>query len=213
MLKLKKIKAEEQEFEFDPSFHTSPTTATYGGGTSSVFGHVKLTDAYREAGGTASASVGASYKALNDAYNDLKAKYDSLNNVLQYWQLSPSGPTGDIGYPVSQVITEVNTFNNRNFNDFEWLCFVLMEGGYVRNSITIPRKVFAYRDIELFYVDSANKQRYVTIKGNAIIENGEYKLSGTTFSVVTSGTDDKINTTSFAIYGFGSTSKTLPYGS
>lgn len=67
---------------------------TYGLGTSSVYGHVKLTDTYNPTTASgASSSVGASQKALKDAYQALltamgqagygdmlKATYDTNNN-------------------------------------------------------------------------------------------------------------------------------------
>ena len=50
-----------------PSAHAA-TATTYGAGTASNYGHVKLSDSYTSSGGAASASVGASSKAVYDAY-------------------------------------------------------------------------------------------------------------------------------------------------
>ena len=55
-----------------PTEHSS-NTLTYGGGTSSNYGHVKLSDSYQTSDGAASASVGASSKALSDAYNEINS--------------------------------------------------------------------------------------------------------------------------------------------
>ena len=54
-----------------PKNHAGSSAATYGGGTASSYGHVKLSDSYTSSGGAAANSVGASSKALVDAYNAL----------------------------------------------------------------------------------------------------------------------------------------------
>ena len=51
---------------------------TYGGGTSSNYGHVKLSDNYTSSDGAASDSVGASSKAVNDSYTSL---YDDIHTT------------------------------------------------------------------------------------------------------------------------------------
>lgn len=53
-----------------PTNHAS-TATTYGAGNASNYGHVKLNDSYTTSGGAASASVGASSKAVVDGYNAL----------------------------------------------------------------------------------------------------------------------------------------------
>ena len=53
-----------------PKSHATNAT-TYGGATATNYGHVKLSDSYTSSGGAASASVGASSKAVVDAYNAL----------------------------------------------------------------------------------------------------------------------------------------------
>lgn len=53
-----------------PTSHAS-TATTYGVGNASNYGHVKLNDSYTQSGGAASASVGASSKAVVDGYNAL----------------------------------------------------------------------------------------------------------------------------------------------
>ena len=56
-----------------PTNHASEET-TYGAGTASTYGHVKLSDSYTtETPKSASESVGASQKALHEAYAELKA--------------------------------------------------------------------------------------------------------------------------------------------
>ena len=50
-----------------PTDHAS-TATTYGGGTASNYGHVKVSDNYTSSAGAAAASVAASSKAVYDTY-------------------------------------------------------------------------------------------------------------------------------------------------
>ena len=54
-----------------PTPHPSSTAETYGAGTGSEFGHVRLSDSYKASDGNADASVAASSYALYQAYNEL----------------------------------------------------------------------------------------------------------------------------------------------
>lgn len=49
------------------------TTTTYGKGTRTIYGHVKLSDTYTSSVGDASSGVAASQKALFDAYSTLSS--------------------------------------------------------------------------------------------------------------------------------------------
>lgn len=65
----------------------SATATTYGGGTASKYGHVKVSDNYTTSDGAASDSVAASSKALNDAYtalNNAKAIEDHASTATTY---------------------------------------------------------------------------------------------------------------------------------
>lgn len=55
--------------------HASTSSSTYGCGTASSWGHVKLSDSYTSSAGAASSGVAASSKALYDAYTTLNAKF------------------------------------------------------------------------------------------------------------------------------------------
>ena len=57
-----------------PTPHPSSTATTYGAGTGSEFGHVRLSDSYKASDGNADASVAASSYALYQAYNELNGK-------------------------------------------------------------------------------------------------------------------------------------------
>ena len=62
--------------------HASSTASTYGAGTASQFGHVKLSDAYLSSGGAAANSVGASSAALNSAYSKINNQLKANNNEI-----------------------------------------------------------------------------------------------------------------------------------
>lgn len=64
--------------------HASTSSSTYGCGTASNFGHVKLSDNYTSSAGAASSGVAASSKALYDAYTTLNAKINSVNGVVLF---------------------------------------------------------------------------------------------------------------------------------
>ena len=58
-----------------PKSHAS-TATTYGAGNASNYGHVKLSDNYTSSAGAASSGVGASSKAVADAYAKLNSEID-----------------------------------------------------------------------------------------------------------------------------------------
>lgn len=74
MAKVKHLKISNASYDIDPMSHAS-TTTTYGGGNSSNYGHVKLSDTYNSNVGGASSSLGASQTAV---YNTYKTFYDRL---------------------------------------------------------------------------------------------------------------------------------------
>lgn len=63
-----------------PTSHASSET-TYGQGTSSNYGHVKLSDSYTSSGGAASAGVAASSKAVADAFDKHQPLSGSANGT------------------------------------------------------------------------------------------------------------------------------------
>lgn len=69
-----------------PTDHAA-TATTYGGGTASNYGHVKVSDSYTSSDGAAADSVAASSKALSDAYSTLnsgKAPEDHASTANTY---------------------------------------------------------------------------------------------------------------------------------
>ena len=60
-----------------PTSHAS-TTTEYGGGDSTHYGHVKVSDNYATSAGTAAQSVAASSKAVSDAYGASKDYMDGI---------------------------------------------------------------------------------------------------------------------------------------
>lgn len=63
-----------------PVLHSS-TDLSYGGGTSSKYGHVKLSDNYISSAGAADSSVGASSKAIFDAFSDIVSRLGSISET------------------------------------------------------------------------------------------------------------------------------------
>ena len=72
-----------------PKSHAT-NALTYGGGTASNYGHVKLSDSYQTSDGAASASVAASSKAVADAYAEINSNlnifpdYDNVEQLLNH---------------------------------------------------------------------------------------------------------------------------------
>lgn len=67
-----------------PTAHATSST-TYGGGTASNYGHIKLSDTYntQQSSVAAANSVGASAKAVQDAYNALNSNLAQVPNYTQ----------------------------------------------------------------------------------------------------------------------------------
>lgn len=61
--------------------HASSST-TFGTGSENLYGHVKLSDSYTSSAGAAAAAVGASSKAVNDAYNANRYSITSLSGTV-----------------------------------------------------------------------------------------------------------------------------------
>ena len=69
-----------------PTAHPSSVATTYGAGTGSEFGHVRLSDSYKASDGNADASVAASSYALYQAYNELNGNL-IFNNIYKHRDL------------------------------------------------------------------------------------------------------------------------------
>lgn len=89
-----------------PKNHAGSSAATYGAGTASNFGHVKLNDSYTSSGGAAANSVGASSKALVDAYaalNSSKIGYTSGIASIADWVAAAN--SHGVGMPFIAIFT------------------------------------------------------------------------------------------------------------
>ena len=75
--------------------HAVSAVGTYGGGTTSLYGHVKLSDTYKtqESGATAANSVGASQNAVYNVYNQLKT---SVNQIASAFTLRSQKGTANL---------------------------------------------------------------------------------------------------------------------
>lgn len=93
----KELKGEitiETTTEAPPINHASNTTQ-YGAGTSSQYGHVKLSDNYTSNSGGAGNSLGASQTALYNAYNSLNSKIADLSTG-KFLPITGGTLTGDL---------------------------------------------------------------------------------------------------------------------
>ena len=101
--------------------HASNTASTYGAGTGSQFGHVKLSDSYLSSGGAATNSVGASSAAVNSAYtkinNQLKANskeiYMDFHNG-KYGINTSANRGADTFIPFNRLEPETITISGRS---------------------------------------------------------------------------------------------------
>ena len=62
--------------------HNSNSPNTYGAGTSSLYGHVKLSDNYSASAGSADQSVGASSQAVYNTYSSSVSRYNDVIGEL-----------------------------------------------------------------------------------------------------------------------------------
>ena len=98
-----------------PNPHAASST-TYGGATATNYGHVKLSDNYTSSAGKAAESVGASSKAVYDAYNSLKTSFqggvDTIYNAFVSAGTTPAGKTpANIATAVNDLISSVKKGN------------------------------------------------------------------------------------------------------
>ena len=117
-----------------PTPHPSSVATTYGAGTGSEFGHVRLSDSYKASDGNADASVAASSYALYQAYNELNSKLSVKGN--EYKDITTDFDNGTFsanldkynpgnyikkaygGVTYVAVLADFNTFYNPGRNDY-----------------------------------------------------------------------------------------------
>ena len=114
-----------------PVAHATSAT-TYGGGTASNYGHVKLSDSYTSSGGAASASVAASSKAVYDAYTALKNSFQAGVDTI-YNAFVKAGTTPTAKTPAA-LSTAVTTLKNESISDISKLAFGMSPYNGVRGS-------------------------------------------------------------------------------
>ena len=100
--------------------HASSTASTYGAGTGSQFGHVKLSDTYLSSSGAAANSVGASSAAVNSAYTKINNQLKANNNEIymdykngKYGYNTSSNRGADTFHPfknAADIITDLPSF-------------------------------------------------------------------------------------------------------
>jgi hypothetical protein len=95
-----------------PKAHAA-TATTYGAGTASNYGHVKLSDSYTTSGGAAAAGVAASSYALVTAYNTLNSKIKSSIKLETYSLVTGRLLNSDIG-----VENTIAFYGDRKLSDY-----------------------------------------------------------------------------------------------
>ena len=141
-----KAKAFATEHDVDlcaPKTHVSSTTK-YGAGNANQFGHVKLSDSYTSSGGAASASVGASSKAVYDAYTALNNKTNTILKKTRY-QLA------------------ANTLNVAAGANESALLSYTVPSGYTAYAVTDVRSNSAKCALLGYNLDTNNNQVKVTV--------------------------------------------------
>lgn len=78
---------------FAPIPHSSGNT-TYGVGSSSAYGHLKVKDNYTSNGGNASQGVSASSKAVYDTYTEFSSSSKTTKNAHVHGNISTDGKVG-----------------------------------------------------------------------------------------------------------------------
>lgn len=103
---------------FPPKDHHSNSAATYGAGTASQFGHVKLSNSYLASDGAAANSVGASSQAVYSAYNKLNGQLKANGKEIyldykqgKYGYNTSSTRGADTFYPFKSSSSTVGTFS------------------------------------------------------------------------------------------------------
>lgn len=95
--------------------------------TASAFSHVKLSDAYTSSGGTAAQGVGASSKAVYDAYTALSNSITSLQSSVSSLNTSLAGKANSSHthdnryYTESEMTTKLNGKSNTNHTHGNYL--------------------------------------------------------------------------------------------
>lgn len=127
-----------------PKQHSNGIVSEYGGGTAYLFGHVKLSDDYTSSGGAASASVGASSKAVYDAYTALNNKTNTILKKTRY-QLA------------------ANTLNVAAGENKDALLAYTVPSGYTAYAVTDVRSNSAKCALLGYNLDTNNNQVKVTV--------------------------------------------------
>jgi len=91
------------------------TGTEYGPGTSAKYGHVKLSDKYTASDGAAANSVGASSKAVNDAYTALHNITDGLSSDIS----TVDGRVTSVNNTLSSNITSVSNTSAGHYNELK----------------------------------------------------------------------------------------------
>ncbi len=130
-----------------PLNHTS-TATTYGAGTGSAYGHVKLSDVYASAVATANSSLGASQYSVYSAYNQLNTSKLPLSGGTLTGALTMAN--GKYIKSLNTPGTDINLIGINNINNIHM-------GAYFGSGDTDPEDIPVYlhaRGIKYTFQDS-----------------------------------------------------------
>lgn len=101
-----------------PTVHATNAT-TYGGGDATNYGHVKLSDNYSSSAGAASASVGASSKAVYDSYmqktnQTVIAPRQANSTAAQRYEVGQQFMLNNVLYKATATINKNDQINSGN---------------------------------------------------------------------------------------------------
>ena len=153
-----------------PEAHAS-TSSEYGCGTTTQYGHVKLSDNYASSAGSASAGVAASSKALYDAYTKL-APVELYNSTSTAYN--------------------ANITLSQNVSNFKTLEIFYVDNDGVDNSVRIRAAASAFKMSSHAYVSGTwyDKFTYYSVVGTKLNFSSSYQKNQG--GVVESGNYHKI---------------------
>lgn len=150
--------------ETPPKSHAS-TATTYGVGNASNYGHVKLSDNYTSSAGAASASIGASSKAVYDAYTAVNNKVEkNSEGTITFNGNAVSSSSGSVTWITSKLLWVTGTF-----------CCKAVDQALSTLYFTLPANYRPAKTGRIYAMGVNHPDRFITLD---IYTNGEAKKQG-----------------------------------
>lgn len=142
---------------------------TYGGGDATNYGHVRLSNVYNSQVGTAAQSIGASQKAVYDAFTNINGNFDTSRDYFQ--------PESDITVSQSAYI------RIRKISKVAGICTLNLLGLDYSGTDGTSKLICTFPDFDIesalvtVYGQSRRYLYFVYIHGN-VLEVTRYRMSG-----------------------------------